>query len=230
VCCRYIEVGRGALATPIEGKQYGELLPNATGKPASTLPASNASCLRTSTHTTCTSHHSLVTVHIRSKACVCLQLLRTFNIRPFRAVQQSLHTACTPNSHDMRLDLTTGSCPVLCRQLLPGHQAAEGCSVQAQLLLWPPHDIQEGVSRSSLAAECVHNSRHNQRNHEQLLLCRCHVVLWPRPLLLKLVVAKTVAKQASCQAQLLKPSALMSYSLLSHSACCTPQDRCVDHL
>lgn len=28
---RYIEVGRGALATPIEGKQYGELLPNATG-------------------------------------------------------------------------------------------------------------------------------------------------------------------------------------------------------
>lgn len=27
----YIEVGRGALATPIEGKQYGELLPNATG-------------------------------------------------------------------------------------------------------------------------------------------------------------------------------------------------------
>jgi hypothetical protein len=27
----YIEIGRGALATPIEGKQYGELLPNATG-------------------------------------------------------------------------------------------------------------------------------------------------------------------------------------------------------
>lgn len=30
-CYRYIEVGRGALATPIEGRQYGELLPNATG-------------------------------------------------------------------------------------------------------------------------------------------------------------------------------------------------------
>lgn len=29
--CSYIEVGRGALATPIEGRQYGELLPNATG-------------------------------------------------------------------------------------------------------------------------------------------------------------------------------------------------------
>ena len=28
---RYIEVARGALATPLEGKQYGELLPNATG-------------------------------------------------------------------------------------------------------------------------------------------------------------------------------------------------------
>jgi len=27
----YIEVGRGALATPLEGKQYGELLPNGTG-------------------------------------------------------------------------------------------------------------------------------------------------------------------------------------------------------
>jgi len=29
--CRYFEIGRGALATPVEGQQYGELLPNATG-------------------------------------------------------------------------------------------------------------------------------------------------------------------------------------------------------
>lgn len=27
----YIELGRGNMATPIEGRQYAELLPNATG-------------------------------------------------------------------------------------------------------------------------------------------------------------------------------------------------------
>lgn len=30
-CCSYIEIGRGALATPVQGKQYAELLPNGTG-------------------------------------------------------------------------------------------------------------------------------------------------------------------------------------------------------
>jgi hypothetical protein len=29
--CRYFELWRGALATPAEGRQYAELLPNATG-------------------------------------------------------------------------------------------------------------------------------------------------------------------------------------------------------
>jgi hypothetical protein len=30
--CRYIEISRGALATPAVGKQHAELLPNATGE------------------------------------------------------------------------------------------------------------------------------------------------------------------------------------------------------
>lgn len=35
---------------------------------------------------------------------------------------------------------------LLCRQLLPGREAAEGGAVQAELLLRPPHELPNGVS------------------------------------------------------------------------------------
>jgi hypothetical protein len=40
--CRYIEISRGALATPAVGKQHAELLPNATGEASFTCTSSTA--------------------------------------------------------------------------------------------------------------------------------------------------------------------------------------------